>query len=199
LPAFVIALLGAESTGKTTLARALREALDDGRRTVACIDEYLREFCDAHGRTPRREEQPHIAEAARTHDIVIADTTALTIAVYSEQVFGDTSLYAAAEADHAACALTLLNALDLPWQPDGMQRDGPQVREPVDALLRAALSRADVAYSVVSGLGPLRLANALACVQRAMNPPSKTARWQWVCERCGDGACERHRLPRDLS
>ena len=203
----MIALLGAESTGKTTLARALRDALDDGSRTVARVDEYLREFCDARGRTPRCEEQRHIAdtqtqritEAARQHDIVIADTTALTIAVYSEQVFGDTSLYKAAEAEHARCDLSLLNALDLPWQADGLQRDGPQVRESVDALLRAALARAGVAYSVVSGLGPQRLANALACVQRAMNPPQPNARWSWVCERCGDGACERHRLPRDLS
>jgi nicotinamide riboside kinase len=199
MPGFVIALLGAESTGKTTLARALRDALDDGTHTVACVSEYLREFCDAHGRTPRGEEQRHIAdtqtqriaEAARTHDIVIADTTALTIAVYSDQIFGDTTLYGAAQRDHAACDLTLLNALDLPWQADGLQRDGPHLREPVDALLRAALARAELAYSVVSGLGAARLENALACVQRAMNPPNPNARWQWVCERCGDGACER--------
>jgi len=199
MPAFVIALLGAESTGKTTLARALRDALDDGTRSVACVTEYLREFCDARGRTPRREEQRHIAdtqtqriaEAANTHDIVIADTTALTIAVYSEQFFGDTALCESAQQDHARCDLTLLNALDLPWQADGLQRDGPHLREPVDALLRAALTRAGVAYSVVSGLGPQRLVNALACVQRAMNPPNANTRWQWICERCGDGACER--------
>jgi nicotinamide riboside kinase len=200
MPAFVIVLLGAESTGKTTLALQLRQALGDGARSVACVPEYLREFCDAHGRTPRCDEQRHIAdtqthritEAARNHDIVVADTTALTIAVYSEQVFGDIGLYPATEAEHAAYDLTLLCALDLPWRADGLQRDGPQVREPVDALLRAALGRAGVAYSVVSGLGATRLENALACVQRAMHPPRPNARWQWVCERCGDGACERH-------
>jgi nicotinamide riboside kinase len=204
VPAFVIALVGAESTGKTSLARALRDALDDGTHTVACVGEYLREFCAARGRTPHCEEQRHIADtqtlriaaAARLHDIVIADTTALTIAVYSEQVFGDTGLYARAEIEHAACDMTLLGALDLPWQADGHQRDGPHMREPVDALLRAALARTGVAYSVVAGLGPARLESALACVQRAMNPPSPHARWQWVCERCGDGACERHSLPR---
>ena len=55
---------------------------------------------------PRRDEQAALAAeqsrrieaAAAAHDIVIADTTALMIAVYSEQVFGDRSLYAAAEA-----------------------------------------------------------------------------------------------------
>lgn len=200
MPAFVIALLGAESTGKTSLALALQAELAEEGRTVACVGEYLREFCDAHGRTPRSEEQRHIADtqtqriaaAASTHDIVIADTTALTIAVYSEQVFSDTTLYDAAQREHARCDLTLLSALDLPWQADGLQRDGPHLRAPVDALLRAALARAELAYSVVSGLGPARLENALACVHRAMNPPNPNARWQWVCERCGDGACERH-------
>jgi nicotinamide riboside kinase len=205
--AFVIALLGAESTGKTTLARSLATALATSLTAPACrvavVAEYLREFCDERGRTPRREEQPHIAAeqtrridaAAQAHDIVIADTTAVMTAVYSEHVFGDASLYASALDAHAPCALTLLTALDLPWQADGLQRDGPHVREPVDAAVRAALARAGVAYSVVSGSGDARCAMALACVRRALAPPVHAApRWQWHCERCGDTACERHAL-----
>ena len=62
------------------------------------------------------------------------------IAVYSDFVFGDTSLYESALAAQRRCDLTLLTALDLPWQADGLQRDGAHVREPVDALLRAALA-----------------------------------------------------------
>ena len=219
--AFVIALLGAESTGKTTLAGALLAALSTSTCRVAVVGEYLREFCDAHGRTPRIDEQPHIAAeqtrrieaACADHDIVIADTTALMIAVYSDQVFGDTRLYASAQAAHARCDLTLLTALDIAWQADGLQRDGPQVREPVDALVRAALGRAGSSYSVVAGSGTARVQAALACVQRAMQPPpvvgstadpidapdpdADPARWHWHCERCGDAACERRAmLPR---
>ena len=59
--AFVIALLGAESTGKTVLAAALATALTSPARRIAVVPEYLREFCDRHGRTPRRDEQAHIA------------------------------------------------------------------------------------------------------------------------------------------
>ena len=75
-------------------------------------------------------------------DAVPADTTALMIGVYSDWVFGDTSLYAAAEEAHRRVDLTLLTALDLPWQADGHQRDGAHVRAPIDALVRAALGRA---------------------------------------------------------
>ncbi len=203
----VVALLGAESTGKTTLAHELGAALALPGRSVTVVPEFLREFCDHHGRMPRQDEQRAIADeqtrridaAARDHAIVIADTTALMIAVYSDHVFGDTALYAPALAAHARCGLTLLTGLDLPWQPDGLQRDGPQVRVPVDTLVRAALSRGGLPYAVVFGSGASRLQSALACVQRALNPPvamEPAARWHWACERCGDAACERHWLPR---
>src|SRR4051812_2232298 len=100
----VIAVLGAESTGKTTLAMRLADALRTKDRSVAVVAEYLREFCDERGRTPHAHEQQAIADtqsqriedASRTHDVTIADTTALMIAVYSDHVFGDTSLYASA-------------------------------------------------------------------------------------------------------
>lgn len=208
---FVIALLGAESTGKTTLAQALQAALAGGAgarggaRRVAVVSEYLREFCDREQRTPHRHEQLPIADeqtrriaaAAAVHDIVIADTTALMTAVYSDLVFGDTSLYPRAQTAHAHCDLTLLAALDLPWQADGLQRDGAHVREPVDALVRAALGRAGAAYSVVFGSDAARLEAALACVQRALAPDrhpddggDNRARWHWHCERCGDPQCE---------
>jgi nicotinamide riboside kinase len=205
--AFVIALLGAESTGKTTLAASLRTALATPTCRVAVVGEYLREFCERRGRTPQRDEQVHIADeqtrridtAALTHDIVIADTTALMIAVYSEHVFGDTGLYAAAQAAHARCDLTLLTALDIAWQADGLQRDGPHVREPIDSRVRAALGRAGSTYAVVSGSGVARSESALASVRRAMHPPAVApeavaARWHWHCERCGDANCERHAL-----
>src|SRR6185436_17381413 len=144
------------------------------------VGEYLREFCDRLKRTPAQHEQQHIAfeqarrvaAAAAVHDIVIADTTALMIAVYSEQVFGDRSLYADAQQTQRLCDLTLLTALDLPWQADGHQRDGPHVREPVDALLRTALQRAGVGYAVVSGNGPTRLQTALQAVRHALAAPS---------------------------
>ena len=205
IPGAVIALLGAESTGKTTLAAALGAALADEGHDVVVVGEFLREFCARAERTPRREEQVgiaaeqqrRIAAAAAEHAVVIADTTALMIAVYSDQVFGDTSLYAAAEAAQRECRATLVTALDLAWLPDGLQRDGPHVREPVDAKLRATLRRGGIGYSVVAGSGAARVEAALGAARRALAPPGDDAgsRWQWTCERCGDADCERHLLP----
>ncbi|MBN8489502.1 MAG: ATP-binding protein, partial [Burkholderiales bacterium] len=140
--AVLLAIVGAESTGKSTLAAALaRRLVEDTGLACTHVPEVLREWCDREGRTPRQDEQHGIAaeqarrlaEACATHAVVVADTTPLMTAVYHRQVFGDDTLDTAAQAWQKHCALTLLTALDLPWQADGLQRDGPQVRGPVDA------------------------------------------------------------------
>ncbi len=70
-----IALLGAESTGKTTLARALASRLQDAGLRVVLVPEVLREFCDREGRLPGPEDQRGIAEeqARRVLDVADAD------------------------------------------------------------------------------------------------------------------------------
>lgn len=208
MAARVIALVGAESTGKSTLARELADALEADGLVVAHLDEHLRTFCDAHGRTPRQDEQVAIAAEQtrritvardarqRPVDVVVADTTALMTAVYSDLVFGDTTLYPQALTDHRQADLTLLMALDLAWIADGLQRDGPQVQQPVDALLRGALLGAGIGFSVIAGQGPQRLLSARAAwaaLQRqTRSPPRRAGAWRHACGRCGDPACEQH-------
>jgi nicotinamide riboside kinase len=168
-----IALLGAESTGKSQLAVDLAGHLRRRGMSAAVVPEILREWCQREGRTPRPEEQMAIAQeqerrvddAAAASAIVIADTTSLMIAIYSAMLFEDGSLYQFALARQRSYDLTLLTGLDLPWVADGLQRDGPHVREPVDALVRNSLARAGVPYRVIYGQGEERLSNALAAVE----------------------------------
>ncbi len=182
--AFVVALLGAESTGKTTLARDLGATLAERGLQVAVVGEVLREFCATHARTPRRDEQAGLAAAqtaridaaAAQGDVVVTDTTALMIAVYSDFVFGDTSLYESALAAQRRVDLTLVTALDLPWQADGLQRDGAHVREPVDRLLRAALASGAIASTTIRGVGPSRLDAALEAIDSARRARSAARR-----------------------
>lgn len=179
--ALVVAILGAESTGKTSLARSLAQRLADrGRLRVTWVPETLRAWCDAQGRTPRAEEQQPIAqahhdaidEAALHHDVVLCDTTAAMTATYSRLLFDDTSLDGYAAGVHRRVAITLVTALDLPWVADGLQRDGPHVREPVDASLRAWLDAHRLAWHRVQGQGEARMLHALHLLQ-----PALQARW----------------------
>ncbi len=214
----IIAIVGAESTGKTTLARELPARLTGltGQRST-WVGEHLRDWCERMGRTPRADEQPAIAaaqtaaiaEAAASHDIVVCDTTPLMTAVYSRMLFDDEALRAPALAWHRRCGLTLLTALDLPWEADGLQRDGPHVREPVDALVRQWLLAEGLPWSVVGGLGPARIEaalDALAPLLRASglatpglftrldHRNAEHAARNWICELCDDPGCEHQSL-----
>jgi nicotinamide riboside kinase len=205
--AMKIALLGAESTGKTQLSTDLAQALRQQGKSVAVVPEVLREWCQREGRTPRPEEQLPIAqdqerrvdEAAARAEVLIADTTALMIAIYSAMLFEDGTLYRFALDRQRGYDVTLVTGLDLPWVADGLQRDGPHVREPVDALVRQALAKAGVAYRVVYGRGDERLRNALAAIEASV--PDENAKperpWTWSCDKCSDPDCE-HRLFRRL-
>jgi nicotinamide riboside kinase len=196
-----VALLGAESTGKSTLARALAAHFTSLGRKAEAVPEALRDWCQANGRTPRPEEQMGIAqeqerrvdEACARAQVVIADTTAIMVAIYSAILFEDHGLLRFAVERQRQYAVTLVTGLDIPWVADGLQRDGPHVQGPVDALVRALLDKHGIAYRVVYGTGDERLRNALAAVDASLAPPSSVRDWVWQCDKCSDPDCE-HRL-----
>ena len=203
-----IALLGAESTGKSDLATALAKRLRAQGLAAVVIPEVLRDWCEREGRTPRAHEQAAIAlEQARqvlaqgSADVVVADTTPLMTAVYSHLLFGDESLYDFSLHHQRVYDATLVTGLDLPWVADRGIRDGPQVREPVDRLLRDALMRADLDWQVIYGQRERRVENALDAIFSiaTRDHPAKgngqdrpqSAPQVALCAACGDPDCER--------
>ena len=215
----VITLLGGESCGKSTLAKALHQCLSQqhGLR-VALVPEHLRTWCQTHGRVPRAHEQETIA-AEQSHQIaqasatpgvqlVLSDTSALSTAAYSELYFKDTSLWHSALQTQSSYQATLLMGLDLPWVPDGLFRESIDFRNRTDALIRRALQSANLPFQTVYGAAGRRLHNALRALSPTLTPllghaPVSTEethinrRPGWVCESCSDPDCE-HRLFTDL-
>lgn len=205
-----VALLGGESSGKSTLAQQLHTALTAQGVATHTVPEHLRDWCVRAGRAPHAHEQAAIA-AEQTRlirnaraEVVIADTTALMVAAYSELYFDDRSLWPVAIAAQRAIGLTLLMGLDLPWQSDGFFRDSPTVREATDALLRRELQAAGIGFQTIYGQGAQRLQAALGAIGTVLGRPllpddpllrEGTGRWQ--CEACSDPDCE-HRLFRAL-
>ena len=169
----LICILGAESTGKTTLARALASRFD-----CPWVPEYLRQFCDEQGRTPRREEQARVLAMQRSMELaaqaqaaaqrsafVFCDTAPLLTAIYSDLIFGDRSLHAQARTLHLNYALTLLLAPDIAWIADGLQRDGEHVRKPVTHMLQQELAVLALPHAAIAGQGEQRLAAAIEALQ----------------------------------
>lgn len=203
-----IALVGAESTGKSQLAAGLAAHLRGRALSALAVPEVLREWCTRAGRAPRPEEQLAIAreqerrvdEAAASADFVVADTTSLMVAIYAGMLFPDGELLRFALERQRGYDATLVTGLDLPWVADGLQRDAAHSREEVDALVRSQLQDAAIPFQVVYGQGPQRLASALdALASRAVLPFERERSaeaqrpWVWMCEKCSDPECE-HRL-----
>jgi nicotinamide riboside kinase len=169
----LIAVMGAECTGKTTLTQALAKQLGG-----LWVPEYLREFCLHHARTPLAHEQRQIAlrqlqiqretlAQARTQRLgwVVCDTTALQTACYSDYYFSRADLYPSAQRLHQRYALTLLLVPDLPWQADGLQRDSEAAQKAVHVLLDDALRQGGHPSVLTGGSGVLRLAAALQAIR----------------------------------
>jgi len=169
----LICLIGAECTGKTTLAQALAAHFSG-----LWVPEQLRSFCDLHGRTPRADEQAAImrAQFEREEQVaaqalqaacgyVFCDSPPLLTAVYSDFYFSDQSLFDCARALHARYALTLVLSPDLPWQPDGLQRASEVVRAAVHSRIQHALQAMHMPQIEVAGLHEARLQAGIEAVE----------------------------------
>lgn len=153
--ALLVALVGGECTGKSTLAAALADALPG-----LLVPEALRTWVTQHGRPPSAVEQHEIArmqaaaeDAARANSTwVICDPATLMTAVYSEIYFDDTSLTdeALAHAD-AAYECIVWCDIDLPWIAESGIRDGIEWRDRAHAVLARLLPRLTVPVHIARG------------------------------------------------
>lgn len=165
-----VAILGAESTGKSTLAAAL--AIHYG---TAWVPEYLREFVQAERRVPFEQDQFRIAQiqlereqaaAAGASRFLFCDTTPFMTAIYSGVYWGRVDpLLAALDLLHDY-ALTLVAAPDGPWVPDGLQRDSAAVRQAVHQAVIDKLEDRRIAYTLVSGSLEQRIVQAQRALDR---------------------------------
>jgi NadR type nicotinamide-nucleotide adenylyltransferase len=156
-----IAILGAESSGKSTLCEALAR-----RYRTVWVPEYLREFVDTMGRVPFEDDQFGIARTQRARedaaalqarDVLFCDTTPLMTALYSRVYWGRVDDRLAELARSHDYALTLVTATDTPWMPDGLQRESEEVRDLVHRMVLAELQERGIPYLLVQGDLPQRL------------------------------------------
>jgi len=168
-----IAVVGAECVRKTSLCQELAQQLPGH-----WLPEYLREYCDRLGRTPRPEEQLHILHTqieleAQAHcraaeqgmRWLLCDSAPIVTALYSRMLFQDPTLIEPALQHHRHYRATLLLQPDLPWMADGIQRDGPDVRAQFHRSLTELLQTAGIQAHPIGGSGPTRLQQALGLLR----------------------------------
>ena len=171
-----VVLIGAESTGKTTLAGELAAAFG-----TAWVPEYGREYWEAKAagwqsaapawRTGEfahiaAEQQRREAAAARlARRVLVCDTNAFATGTWHERYLGVRS--AAVDAIGAAdrVALYLLAGVDAPFVQDGW-RDGASHRAWMHRRFAEQLRAGPVPFATLTGGWPARRAAALAAVER---------------------------------
>lgn len=163
-----IAIVGPESTGKSTIAQQLAKHYQ-----TSWVPEYARYYCAAltepcnlqdevnmyHGQVALEESILAIAEK----DLVFCDTTFITVKIWSDEVFGNTPEVVLNALPLHTYDLYLLMDIDLPWQEDPL-RDFPHKREHFMQVWHQELQNLHANYVVVGGTEE-RLNNAIAAVE----------------------------------
>lgn len=166
-----VAILGAESSGKSTLAAALA-----AHYGTLWVPEYLREFVENEERVPDESDQYLIAQTQMAHEDVAAaqasrfvfcDTTPLMTAVYSRWYWGRVDAQLAQLERRHDYAFTLVTAPDTPWEADGLQRDSEEVRQKIHEQVLATLRARDIPYLLVSGSPQQRVLQASTLIEAA--------------------------------
>lgn len=161
-----IAIVGPESTGKSTIAKYLATALD-----TVCVPEYSRYYCeDLNNQYTKQDEvnmfygQCALEDALlplATNNCIVCDTTIMTVKVWCDHLFGETPAHVVSAIRERSYDLYLLMDIDLPWQDDPL-RDFPDQREHFLAVWKQELTALSACFHVISGVGEERYRNALA-------------------------------------
>lgn len=169
-----VAVMGAESTGTTTMARALAEAFD-----TTWVEEYGREYWMEKVRRGEEnswteDEFVHIATeqrrredlAARTANrVLFCDTDAFATSLWFERYMGRRSARVEAVSEGQVYALTFLTGAEIPFVQDGW-RDGEDIREGMHQRFVERLTQEGRPFVLLEGSHRDRLVTAVELVRK---------------------------------
>ena len=178
-----VCIVGAESTGTTTLAKALAERLQ-----TVWVEEYGREYSevkfannDMSWQTDEftiiAEEQARREDAAacKANRLLICDTNAFATVLWHRRYMGFHSQKVEKVSGRGRCDLYLLTGDEIPFVQDGL-RDGEHVRHEMHRWFEEALDEQRVPWKLLRGSHEERMREALCQVkglfaESAWKPP----------------------------
>ena len=163
-----IAITGPESTGKSVLA----EQLANHFHTI-WVPEFARSFIDKLDRPYIAEDILTIAQGQlhneqllqkQTDHCLFCDTELIVTKIWSEFKYGYCDPWILENIDQNKYHLFLLCDIDLPWIEDP-QREHPHLRKKLFDLYFQELTKRELPFRIVSGIGAARLENAIESIR----------------------------------
>ncbi|GAB1403255.1 hypothetical protein MASR1M74_04330 [Lentimicrobium sp.] len=169
-----IAITGPESTGKSWLTSQLAAFYN-----APFVIEYSREYLEALQRPYTYDDILNIAkgqlklenEAARNScaNVLFADTDQLVNYIWCKVKYNKVHPWIADTMVTHRYQHYLLCDIDLPWESDPL-REHPHRREEIFELYVKTLELNGLPYTIIQGNGELRFFNAIAAVNKILNP-----------------------------
>lgn len=162
-----IALVGPESTGKSSLTVALAEFYG-----AAFVPEYAREYIAGLTRPYLLDDIVHIAQSQlaleqsiqlTSNNILFCDTNLLVTKIWAQNAFLTVPSFISEHWKPSDYVLHLLMDVDIPWQPDPL-REHPHLRTFLFDKYVAELKQSGANYKIIKGLGNERFEAATNAV-----------------------------------
>ncbi|RYG18063.1 MAG: NadR [Chitinophagaceae bacterium] len=167
-----IAIVGPESTGKSTISQQLAKHYN-----VPWVPEFARYYCAAlteactlqdeinmfHGQVALEDSILSMTES----EFLICDTTFLTVKIWSDEMLGETPAIVLNALNTRSYDFYILLDIDLPWQEDPL-RDFPHMREHFMDVWHKELKALRANYVVVGGI-ERRLQNVIDAINAFLN------------------------------
>lgn len=169
-----IAVIGPESTGKSTLALQLARHYH-----TVWVPEYARYYCSYLKTEPVLQDEVNMfygqialeeSLVPLANKLLICDVTVLNVKVFCEEVFHECPDFIIEEVKNRHYDLYLLTDIDMPWEDDPL-RGFPHKRSYFFQRYKHELEALNAAYRVISGLGESRLRRAVKAVDEFLRRP----------------------------
>ena len=167
-----IAVVGPESTGKSTMSAYLAE-----HYSTVWVPEFARGYCEKLTSPPTWQDEINMfygqlaleqALLPQANRLLICDTTFITVKIWSDYTFGRTPQEVLDELPKHPYDLYLLLNIDLPWEEDPL-RDFPHMREHFMTVWHRELKALETDYVVIEGIADNRYKQAVSAVDYFLN------------------------------
>ncbi|MEA3316599.1 MAG: ATP-binding protein [Bacteroidota bacterium] len=165
-----IVLIGAESTGKTELAKYLSNYFGS-----MWVPEYAREYVENLSHKYSYKDVVHIAREQielekkyleKANKFLFYDTFLIITKVWLEVVYNKCPKWIIDNIKESKIDLFLLCNNEIPWVKDNVRENGGEMRDKLFTRYKNELKHFNFNYKIVSGIGIQRKENAIKIINK---------------------------------